>query len=417
MNLSECQFSEKRCKLLLPAGTHGAIQAAFLYGADAVYAGVPDMSLRTKTTITIDEMEESIKIAHNFGKEIYLAVNLFLRNADEKKLSGFTSLVRTLKPDGIIVSDAGVFDFFREATPDLPLHISTQANICSLRTAMFWHKLGARQVVLGREVTFSEIKEIIKNKPSSLAVEMFVHGAMCMSYSGRCLLSAFMASRSANAGACAHSCRWKYKTYAIEEEKRPGQFMPILEDDNGTYILNSKDLCLMPHLNEILSAGVDALKVEGRNKTEYYVACTARSYSAAIKEFYDTRNINTDMYVSELNKIQNRGYTEGFFNNDPKQNYCSTTSDSEWRAALLVSGHTSNGMTLIIKNGFLNGQQLEILSPKRFEPFVISAPQAMKITEQYVLPYDAFNKVLDDTSASNMQKLFPKWTVGRFKKQ
>ncbi|GMO45428.1 MAG: U32 family peptidase [Termitinemataceae bacterium] len=399
---------KNRATLVLPAGTSAGIETAFLYGADAVYAGVPGMSLRAKAKITIEEMENFISLSHSKGKKIFLALNLFLRNSDEDNLSFFANVIKQLKPDALIVSDAGVFDFFRKNAQEIPLHISTQANICSLSTAKFWHSLGASQIVLGREVTFSEIKHIIKNKPAHLAIEMFVHGAMCMSFSGRCLLSSYMASRSANSGECAHACRWNYKMY-IEEETRPGLFMPIEEDDRGAYILNSKDLCMMSHLHEILEAGIDALKVEGRNKSEYYVASAARAYSSAMNDFYNKGSIDTAMYCAELDKLQNRGYCDGFFNGAPSQNYETTTSDSDWRVAMQVTGHTADGVTIFLKNGFPAGTPIEFLSPHQFKPIMFYPKEDMRSVKEYDIPFSAFNMEKDQ-----VLHFLPKWTVARY---
>jgi putative protease len=400
---------DKRATLVLPAGSLEQIQTDLLYGADAVYTGAPLLSLRARAKAdSLDEMEECIRIAHSQNKKIYLAVNLILRNSSEDKLLRLSHIMEQLKPDALIVSDAGVFNFFAEAAPHIPLHISTQANVCSYRTAMFWHKLGAKQIVLGRETTFPEIKEILNKKPPRLSIEMFVHGAMCISYSGRCLLSAYMAGRSGNAGECAYSCRWKYKLYA-EEELRPGEYFPIEEDANGTYVMSSKDLCLMPHLNEILSAGVDALKIEGRNKSEYYVASTARAYKNAMNDFYNNGTIDTDLYTAELKKLQNRGYTDGFFNGAPEQNYAYTRPESFWRTALQVVGANAEGIEIKITNGFSAGTALEFLSPAQFTPITICSPEQMKSANIYTVPYCLFAIPKSEALAK-----LPKWTVGRF---
>ena len=252
-----------KSELLLPAGSLTKLKTALLYGADAVYSGTPDLSLRARSSFPLEELKTGIELVHNKNKKIYLTLNLFSHNKDAEKLSAFTGTIKNLNPDGIIISDPGVFQFVRERIPKLPIHISTQANVSSYLTVNFWKNLGAAQCVLSRETSFKEIKEI-KQKCPNIKIEMFIHGAMCISYSGRCLISAFTAARSANRGACAHSCRWKYKMY-LEEEQRQGRFFPIEEDDRGTYFFNSKDLCLMPKLNEILDAKIDSLKIEGRN--------------------------------------------------------------------------------------------------------------------------------------------------------
>ncbi len=239
-----------KSELLLPAGSLSRLKTAILYGADAVYCGTPDLSLRARSTFPLEELKGAIEFVHNVNKKVYLTLNLFSHNKDVDKLLVFVKAIKELNPDGIIVSDPGVFQYVHDKIPNLPIHISTQANVSSYLTVNFWKNMGAKLCVLSRETSFKEIVEI-KQKCSNIKLEMFIHGAMCISYSGRCLISAFMASRSANHGACAHSCRWKYKMY-LEEEERPNQFFPIEEDNRGTYFFNSKALCLMPKLNKIL---------------------------------------------------------------------------------------------------------------------------------------------------------------------
>lgn len=284
----------KKSELLMPAGNLTKLRMAVLYGADAVYLGTPDMSLRTKSDFTLEDVVEGIEFAHAHGKRVYLTLNLFSHNKDIEKLPQYVETVRRVKPDGLIVADPGVFMFVKEHAPELELHVSTQANVCSWQSVKFWQDQGAKLCVLGREVSFEELAEI-REKCPDIKLEAFVHGTMCMTYSGRCLLSNFMAERGANQGACANSCRWNYKVHLklndgtvreldinedneglfewlIEEGYRPGEFMPIEEDARGSYILNSKDLCIMPKLEDYLRIGVDSLKVEGRGKSPYYVA-------------------------------------------------------------------------------------------------------------------------------------------------
>jgi putative protease len=284
----------KRAELLMPAGGLDKLKTAVLYGADAVYMGTPDMSLRTKSKFTLEEVVEGIEFAHSHGVRVYLTLNLFSHNKDISKLPEYVDTVRRVKPDGLIVADPGVFMFVKERAPEIPLHVSTQANVCSWQSVNFWKEQGAKLCVLGREVSFAELAEI-REKCPDIMLEAFVHGAMCMTYSGRCLLSNYMAERGANQGACANSCRWKYRVhmrlkdgttkelqlteenlelfeFLLEEEVRPGELMPIEEDQRGSYILNSKDLCIMPKLDDYLRIGVDSLKVEGRGKSVYYVA-------------------------------------------------------------------------------------------------------------------------------------------------
>ncbi len=352
-------------ELLLPAGSVESLETAFLYGADAVYAGVPALSLRAGCGLTADALENAIERAHGAGKKIYLTLNLFSKNADVGRLDEFAKTVNRLRPDGLIVSDPGVFMFMREHAAQTPLHVSTQANVGSWLTAKFWRDLGAKVCVLSRETTFADICEIKRRLPD-LKIEMFVHGAMCMSYSGRCLLSAFMAGRSANRGECAHACRWKYKLY-LQEEQRPDEFMPVQEDDRGTYILNSRDLCLMSKLDSILRAGIDLLKIEGRNKTPYYVAQTARAYRKAIDDWFnDPESWRFEKYQAELDTLQNRGYTTGFFESTPDgsaQNYVSTRSDGDWRNAAVIRNWTPDGAEVEIFQKIERGDVLSFLPP------------------------------------------------------
>lgn len=352
-------------ELLLPAGSIESLETAFLYGADAVYAGVPALSLRAGCGLTADALENAIERAHAAGKKIYLTLNLFSKNADVGRLDEFAKTVNRLRPDGLIVSDPGVFVFMREHAAQTPLHVSTQANVGSWLTAKFWRDLGAKVCVLSRETTFADICEIKRRLPD-LKIEMFVHGAMCMSYSGRCLLSAFMAGRSANRGECAHACRWKYKLY-LQEEQRPDEFMPVQEDDRGTYILNSRDLCLMPKLDSILKAGIDLLKIEGRNKTPYYVAQTARAYRRAIDDWFDDpESWRFEKYQAELDTLQNRGYTTGFFESTPDgsaQNYVSTRSDGDWRNAAVIRNWTPDGAEVEVFQKIERGDVLSFLPP------------------------------------------------------
>ena len=360
----------KKTELLLPAGSPEAMQTAFLYGADAVYAGLPSLSLRANQGFDVDTIEQAIRQAHEKNKKIYLTLNLFSRNDDVAKLADFADTVNRLNPDGLIVSDPGVFMFMKEHCPLTPLHVSTQANVGSYLTVDFWRSLGAKVCVLSRETSFREICEI-KQKIPDMKIEMFVHGAMCMSYSGRCLLSAFMTGRSANRGKCAHACRWKYKLY-LEEEQRPGEFLPIEEDHRGTYIMNSKDLCLMPKLDLILKAGIDLLKIEGRNKTPYYVAQTARAYRKAIDDWFDDpQSWRFEKYQEQLDTLQNRGYTTGFFDGLPDgsaQNYETVQSLSDWRNAGVISSWTDEGADVIIYQKVETGDVLSFLSPYGFDP-------------------------------------------------
>ena len=382
-------IQHKKPELLLPAGSLNRLKTAFLYGADAVYAGMPGVCLRNKISFTPEEMKEGISYAHSIGKKVYLTVNLFTHNHDVPRVESFIELLKELNPDGVIVADPGVFAEIKKQIPTLPLHISTQANVCSYITVNFWKEQGASLCVLGREVPLPEIKEIRKKCPD-IRLETFVHGALCVSYSGRCLLSNFMTGRSANKGNCAHSCRWRYKlyetketervndehTYYIEEETRPHELMRIDEDEHGTYIMNSRDLCWLPRLPDLLPIGIDSFKIEGRNKSEYYAAITARTYRQAIDDWFENpHNWDAEKYMSEIMTLQSRGYTLGFLdgNAGPEaHNYDVSASAGGWRYAGLVRGTNNNRLIMEVKHKIIKGMELEFLSPHQFEPIRIT---------------------------------------------
>ncbi|MBM3590483.1 MAG: peptidase U32 [Alphaproteobacteria bacterium] len=387
----------KKPELLMPAGNLDRLKTAILYGADAVYIGTPDMSLRVKSSFSLEDVVEGIEYAHSFGKKVYLTLNLFSHNKDVEKLPQFIETVKKVKPDGLIVSDPGVFQFVRQIAPELELHISTQANVCSWLTVDFWQKQGAKLVVMAREVSFEELKEI-RQKCPDIKLETFIHGSMCMTYSGRCLLSNFMAERGANQGSCAHSCRWGYKLkiklkdnteheieitdqnkdlfdFFLEEEIRPGSLMPFEEDVNGSYILNSKDLCLLPKLDEYIQLGLDSFKVEGRNKTEFYVGSVARVYRSAIDDYLrDPQNWRADDYMDEINSVANRGYTLAFHEGrltNLAHDYESTGSTSFYEFAGKVLEWRDDDIIIEAKNLLEAGDVLEFLSPSQREPILL----------------------------------------------
>lgn len=416
----------KKPELLLPAGSLSRLKTALLYGADAVYAGVPDLSLRANSEFDLNTLSEGIKFAHNAGKKVYLTLNLVTHNKDVPKLPVFLDTVKGLNPDGVIVSDTGVFQFLKDNAPEIPLHISTQANVCSWLTVDFWQKQGAKLCVLGREVSFSEMTEI-RQKCPDIMLEIFVHGAMCMSYSGRCLLSSYMSARSANNGLCAHSCRWKYKIYYMEEEKRPNEFIPVTEDDKGTYIMNSKDLCLMPKLPEILQSGINSLKIEGRHKSDYYTAMTARVYRHAIDAWYENPDKWSEIpFMDELETMQSRGYTLGFFEGMPTAkdyNYTSTLSLGKRLCLGMISGFDDRGLLLEVKGKITKGDRVEFLSPSTFTPTVVqistvtdaktdkelSSISAGTIGQAIRIPYSFFT----EKSKAEVQRFFPPFTMVR----
>ncbi len=380
---------EHKSELLMPAGNLRKLKMAILYGADAVYLGTPDMSLRTKSEFSLEDVIEGVEFCHAHGKRAYLTLNLFSHNKDVPKLEEYIDTVRKVKPDGLIIADPGVFAFVKERAPELSLHISTQSNVSSWLSVKFWQSMGADLCVLAREVSYLELKEI-REKCPDIKLEAFVHGAMCMTYSGRCLLSNFMAERGANQGNCANSCRWNYKLkmrlkdgtvqpleldesnidlfeFLLEEGCRPGELMPIEEDGRGSYILNSKDLCIMPKLDEYLKIGVDSLKVEGRGKSEYYVAVVARAYRLAIDDYYkDPKNWQPKQYMRELEAVGNRGYTLAFHDGrltNYAHDYEHTASLAQWEYAGVVSNVTDDAFHVEIKNKLVSGEVLEFISP------------------------------------------------------
>jgi putative protease len=382
-------MTKLKSELLMPAGSLAKLKTAVLYGADAIYLGTPDMSLRTKAEFSLDQIRQGIEFAHKHGKRVYLTLNLYSHNKDVPKLKEYVETIRDIHPDGVIIADPGVFAYVREHGPDIPLHISTQSNVCSWLSVKFWQDMGAHLVVLAREVSFAELVEI-RQKCPDIKLETFVHGAMCMTYSGRCLLSNFMAERGANQGNCANSCRWGYKVhlklrdgtikeleidqsnvnmfeFLLEEGARPGELMPIEESENESYILNSKDLCLMPKLNEYLALGIDSLKVEGRNKSIYYVAVVARIYRKAMDDWArDPENWNPRPYMDELMNVSNRGYTLAFHDGrltNYAHNYEQTQTLGEWEFAGFICGVTDDAFLIEVKNKIVVGDVLEFLPP------------------------------------------------------
>lgn len=379
-----------KSELLMPAGNLHKLKTAVLYGADAVYLGTPDMSLRTKSEFSLEDVLEGVRFAHAHGVRVYLTLNLFSHNKDIPKLDHYIDTVRVVKPDGLIIADPGVFQYVKERAPELELHVSTQANICSWLSVKFWQDMGAKLIVLAREVSFEEMREI-REKCPDVKLESFVHGSMCMTYSGRCLLSNFMSERGANQGSCANSCRWKYNLhiklkdgtvkdleinednmelfeFLLEEEHRPGELMAIEEDIRGAYILNSRDLCLMPKLDEYLKIGVDSLKVEGRGKSPYYVAMAARSYRRAIDDWYeDAENWKSDAYLEDLDTIQNRGYTLAFHEgrlSNLGHNYDDGNFAAGWEFAGFIKEVTEDAFIIEVKNRLVAGDVLEFLPPR-----------------------------------------------------
>ncbi len=358
----------KRIELLAPAGSLTKLKYAIEYGADAVYIGGEEFSLRVASqNFTIDEIKEGINYAHERNKKVYITANIIPHNEDLKEFPSFVREVASLGADAIIVSDLGMFSIVREVAPNLDIHISTQANNTNYASAKMWYNLGAKRVILARDLSFNEISEIRKNIPNDAELECFVHGAMCVSYSGRCLLSNYLTHRDANKGACSHPCRWKYY---LMEEKRPGEYMPVFENDRGTFLYNSKDLCMVEYIPELIKAGINSFKIEGRVKNELYVATVVGAYRRAIDTYLkDGDNYKTDSAILEdLEKVSHREYTTGFYFNKPDENnqlYTSNTYIQDYTIVGVVTGYDKNTgiATVEQRNRFFKGDEIEIIRP------------------------------------------------------
>ncbi|MBO5178830.1 MAG: U32 family peptidase [Clostridia bacterium] len=364
-------------ELLAPAGTFEKAKVAFMYGADAVYAGTSKLSLRTRTSMEFDDLINTVKLAHSLNKKVYVAMNVYARDEEYELVKKEAAYLDEIGVDGLIVADGGIAEIVKEYAPNTELHISTQANVVSLHACNFWYKNGANRVILARELSKDEIKHITKNKPNGLDIEMFVHGAICYSYSGRCYMSDYMAGRSANHGDCAQPCRWAYNLY-VEEKNNPGQMMPVEHDDKGTYIFSSKDLCLINDMPTIFDLGVDSLKIEGRLKTEYYLATVVNAYRHAIDDYAaNPENWSSEKYMKELDKARTRGLTTFYFNekyNPDIQDYDGKQINPDYEFGGVVISTDLDGITTIeIRNKLKIGDTLEIMIPEKLEPitFVI----------------------------------------------
>lgn len=351
-------------ELLAPAGNPEKLRMAVLYGADAVYLGGRSFGLRAfGGNFTPDKMKEAVAFAHQHGTKVYITINIFPHDNDMLDLDDYLHFVYDIGADAALVADLGVFTRAREIVPSLPLHVSTQANNTNWRAAEAWHKLGAKRIVLARELSGKEISEIRRHTDAEL--EIFVHGAMCISYSGRCMLSNYLAGRDANRGACAQPCRWKY---ALVEEKCPGEYLPIEEDEHGTYIMNSKDLCLLPYLQDVIDTGVDSLKIEGRMKSVHYVASVTKAYRDAL----DGYAANGGKYESsaeeaELQKVSHREYTTGFFFGRPDgqtQNYKSSEYIQTSEFIGIVRSYDAGYAKIEQRNHMEKGEEIEVFSPE-----------------------------------------------------
>ena len=365
----------KKPELLAPAGSFEKAKIAFLYGADAVYMGTSSLSLRSRVSVNDDELEKTIEYAHNIGKKVYAAVNIFAWDDKYEEVIKQAKILNDIKVDGAIISDGGIVEIFKQYAPDVDIHISTQANIVSYHNANFWKKNGAKRVILGRELNKEQIREIIEKTPDDLETEIFVHGAICFGYSGRCFLSDFLACRSANLGDCAQSCRWAYNVY-VEEKNNPGNLMPVEDDEHGTYIFSSKDLCLIKELPEIIEMGVDSLKIEGRLKTEYYLASVINTYRTAIDEcIKNTENYDYTKYLKELEKTKTRGLTTFYFNdrnNKDFQEYEGKQYNLQYEFGGKILEYDEDKSIIEIRNKLKVGDTLEILIPGTINNYVFN---------------------------------------------
>ena len=355
----------KKPELMVPASSLEVLKSAVRYGADAVYIGGEVFGLRAKAkNFTIEEMKEGVEFAHEAGVKVYVTVNILAHNDDLEPALTYVKELKDVNPDALIIADPAIFTIVREVWPEIDIHISTQANNTNYGTYLFWHRLGAKRVVSARELNLREIREIRDNIPEDMEIETFVHGAMCISYSGRCLLSSFMAGRDANKGACTHPSRWKY---AVVEESRPGQYMPVEENERGTYIFNSKDLCMIDHIPELVEAGIDSFKIEGRMKTALYVATVARTYRMAIDDFFEDPEkykANIPKYNELISQCTYRQFTTGFFFGKPDENaqiYDKNEYEKDSVYLGIVEDVKDNVVELTQKNKFKVNDEIEIM--------------------------------------------------------
>ncbi len=362
----------RKPELLIPASSLEVLKTAVSFGADAVYIGGEAFGLRAKArNFSMEEMAEGIAFAHAHNVKVYVTANILAHNGDLNGARIYFEELKNLKPeapDALIISDPGMYTIAREVCPEIERHISTQANNTNYLTYRFWWEQGAKRVVSARELSLREIKEIRENIPEEMEIESFVHGAMCISYSGRCLLSNYFTGRDANKGACTHPCRWKY---AVVEETRPGEYMPVYENERGTYIFNSKDLCMIEHIPEMVDAGIDSLKIEGRMKTALYVATVARTYRKAIDDYFTSEELyrsHMDWYKEEISKCTYRQFTTGFYFGKPDENtqiYDSNTYVNEYiYLGMIEEAKSEKGLVRITqRNKFCVGDTIEIMKP------------------------------------------------------
>ena len=363
----------KKPELLAPAGSFEKAKVAFMYGADAVYCGTASLSLRSRAEVDDNDLEKTIKYAHSIGKKVYAALNIYAWDTNYEEIEKQVKMLDEVHVDAIIASDGGVIQKIREIAPNIEIHVSTQANVVSYHAAKFWYDNGAKRVILGRETSKDQIQEIMKNKPEDLEVEMFIHGALCWAYSGRCFLSEYLSCRSANLGDCSQSCRWAYNMY-LEEKNKPGNLMPVETDENGTYILSSKDLCLIKEIPQIIEMGVDSLKIEGRLKTEYYLASVVNVYRNAIDDYMaNPEGYDYTKYLKELEKVKTRGLTTFYFNDRNNRDFQEYEGkqynpDYEFGGKILEDKPANSKVLIEIKNKLSVGDTLELIIPNEIKP-------------------------------------------------
>ena len=358
----------KKPELLVPASSLEVLKIAVIFGADAVYIGGEEFGLRAKAkNFSMNDIKEGIAFAHAYGTKVYVTANILAHNDDLEGVREYFKELKEISPDALIISDPGIFTIAKEICPEIEIHISTQANNTNYGTYQFWHKLGAKRVVSARELSLQEIRGIRENIPDEMEIETFVHGSMCISYSGRCLLSNFFTGRDANHGACTHPCRWKY---AVMEETRPGEYLPVYENERGTYIFNSKDLCMIEHIPELIEAGIDSFKIEGRMKTALYVATVARTYRKAIDDYFISREVyekNMPWYQEQISNCTYRQFTTGFFFGKPDENtqiYDNNTYVKEYTYLGIVGDKNDDGFYRIEqRNKFSVGETIEVMKP------------------------------------------------------
>lgn len=360
----------KKPELLAPAGSFEKAKVAFEYGADSIYCGTSKLSLRSRVEIDDNELAKIIEYAHSIGKNVYVPLNIYARDSMYEDVKSQIKMLEEVKADAVIVSDGGIVNMVKEIAPNLEIHISTQTNVVSYHASKFWYDNGAKRIILARELHKDELKEIMENKPEDLEMEMFVHGAICYAYSGRCHLSDFLAGRGANLGDCAQSCRWAYNLY-LEEKNNPGNMMPVEQDENGTYILSSKDMCLIKELPEIIDMGIDSFKIEGRLKTEYYLATIINTYRVAIDDYIkNPKEYDYKKYLNELEKTKTRGLTTFYFNdknNKDIQEYEGKQYNPNYEFGGKVQEYGQEKSIIEIKNRLQIGDTLELIIPNQIE--------------------------------------------------